>query len=115
MATNYVGVFPKNFAANQVCTPVAVAATGDTIDGSDIVNDAVFVVIAAGTPTNVAFVDPGHTPAGTAAGTVTPQTVAANTSRCWGKTQLQGYIDPTTNKVGVTYSSITAITALVVG
>ncbi len=108
MATNYVGVFPKNFAANQVCTGVAVALTGDTIDGSDIVT-------AGGTPTNVTFVDPGKTPAGTVAGTVTPQTVAANTSRGWGKTQLQGYIDPSTNKVGVVYSSITTITAMVVG
>ncbi len=115
MATNYVGVFPTNFAANQVCTPVAVSLTGDTIDGSDIVNGAVFVVNAAGTPTNVSFVDPGKTPAGTVAGTVTPQTVAASTSRAWGQKQLQGYIDPTTNKVGVVYSAVTNVTAMVVG
>ncbi|MER7280413.1 hypothetical protein ABT369_38850 [Dactylosporangium sp. NPDC000244] len=115
MATNYVGVFPKNFAANQLCTPVAASLTGDTIDGSDIINDAVFIVTAGGTPTNVTFVDPGKTPAGTAAGTVTPQTVAANTSRCWGKTQLQGYIDPVSNKVGVNFSSVTGITVMVVG
>lgn len=115
MATNYAAVFPKNFAANQVSTPVAASLTGDTIDGSDIVNDCVFTVIAGGTPTNVAFVDPGKTPAGTVAGTVTPQTVAANTARSWGKTQLQGYIDPTTNKVGVTFSAVTNITVLVVG
>jgi hypothetical protein len=115
MATDYVGVFPKNFAGPQLCTPVAVALTGDRIDGSDIVNDAVFTVFAGGTPTNVSFVDPGKTPAGTVAGTVTPVTVAANTARSWGKTQLQGYIDPTTNKVGVVFSSITTITAMVTG
>jgi hypothetical protein len=115
MATNYVGVFPKNSAANQVCTGVAVATTGDTIDGSDIVNDCVFIVTAGGTPTDVAFTDPGRTPAGTVAGTVTPQTVAANTSRCWGRRQLEGYINSTTGKVAVTYTSATSITAMVVG
>jgi hypothetical protein len=103
MSTNYVGVFPTNYAASQVCTPVAVSASGDTIDGSDIVNGAVFVVTAGGTPTNVTFTDPGKTPAGTAAGAVTAVTVAANTSRCWGKAQLQGY------------SSTTSVTAMVVG
>lgn len=113
MATNYVGVFP--LATPQLCTPIPVAATGDTIDGTDIINGAVFIVNCAATPTSVTFVDPGKTPAGTVAGTVTPAAVAANTSRAFGKTQLQGYIDPTTNKVAVAYSAITSVTAQVVG
>jgi hypothetical protein len=113
MATNYVGVFP--LATAQLCTPVAVASTGDTIDGSDIVNGAVFIVNCGGTATNVTFTDPGKTPAGTVAGSVTPVAVAANTSRAFGKTQLAGFIDPTTNKVTVAYSAITNVTAQVVG
>ncbi|GAA2636871.1 hypothetical protein GCM10010399_82490 [Dactylosporangium fulvum] len=112
--TDYVGVFPTNAAAAQLCTPVAVAS-GDRIDGADILNGAVFIVSAGGTPTNVTFVDPGKTPAGTVAGAVTPVTVAANTSRCWGYRQLVGYIDPATNKVTANYSSTATIGAMVVG
>lgn len=115
MATNYVGVFPANFAAAQLCTAVAVAATGDTVDGSDIANGAVLIVTCGATPANVTFTDPGKTPAGTVAGTVTPVAVAANTSKAFGRTQLQGYIDPATNKVAVAYSAITNVTAMVVG
>lgn len=113
MATNFAGVFPS--ATALVCTPVAVAATGDTVDGSDIINGAVFVVICGATGTNVTFVDPGKTPAGTAAGTVAAVAVTANTAKAFGKTQLQGYIDPATNKVGVNFSSTTTTTAMVVG
>ncbi len=113
MATNYVGVFP--LATATVCTGVAVASTGDTVDGSDIVNGGVLIVTCGGTPTNVTFTDPGKTPAGTAAGTVAAVAVAANTSKAFGKTQLAGYIDPTTNKVTVAYSAITNVTAMVVG
>lgn len=113
MATNYVGVFPA--ATALVCTPVAVSLTGDTVDYSDIINGAVLIVTAGATPTNVTFVDPGRTPAGTVAGTVTAVTVAANTAKAFGKTQLQGYNDPVTNKVGVVYSALTNVTAMVVG
>jgi hypothetical protein len=113
MSTNYVGVFPG--AVATLCTPVAVASTGDTVDGSDITNGAVLVVICGATGTNVTFIDPGKTPAGTGAGTVAAVAVAANTSKAFGKTQLQGYIDPSTNKVGVSYSSTTTTTAMVVG
>ncbi|MGI5247774.1 hypothetical protein [Dactylosporangium sp. CA-139066] len=110
---DYVGVFP-NGAVSVVSTPVSVAS-GDRIDGADIENGAVFTVFAGNTPTNVTFVDPGKTPAGTAAGTVTPVTVAANTSRSWGRTALKGYVDATSGKVVVNYSSTTTITAQVVG
>jgi hypothetical protein len=113
MATNYVGVFPTSVAT--LCTGVAVASTGDTVDGSDIVNGGVLIVTCGATPTNVTFTDPGKTPAGTGAGSVTPVAVAANTSKAFGKTQLQGYIDPSTNKVGVSYSSTATTTAMVVG
>ncbi|GAA2346934.1 hypothetical protein [Dactylosporangium salmoneum] len=111
---DYVGIFPTNAATNQVCTPVAVSSS-DRVDGSDIINGAVLIVQAGNTPTNVTFTDPGKTPAGTAAGTVTPQTVAANTSRCWGYRQLVGYIDQASNKVTVNYSSTTTVVAMVVG
>lgn len=113
MATNYVGVFPTSVAT--LCTGVAVASTGDTVDGSDIVNGGVLIVTCGATGTNVTFVDPGKTPAGTVAGTVAAVAVAANTSKAFGKTQLQGYIDPSTNKVGVSYSSTATTTAMVVG
>jgi hypothetical protein len=113
MATDYVGVFPG--ATATVCTPVAVASTGDRIDGSDIINGAVLVVTCGSTATNITFTDPGKTPAGTGAGTVAAVPVAANTSKAFGKTQLQGYIDSTSNKVTVAYSAITNVTAMVVG
>ncbi len=113
MATNFVGVFPT--ATATLCTGVAVSLTGDTVDGSDVVNGAVLIVTCAATPTTVTFIDPGRTPAGTAAGTVTGVTVAANTSKAFGKTQMQGYIDPSTNKVGVSFSAVTNVTAMVVG
>lgn len=113
MATDYVGVFPG--AVATLCTGVAVASTGDRVDGADIINGGVLVVTCAATPCNVTFTDPGKTPAGTGPGTVTPVAVAANTSKAFGKTQLQGYIDPATNKVTVAYSAITNVTAMVVG
>ena len=113
MATNFVGVFPG--ATATVCTPVAVAATGDTVDGTDIINGAVLIVTCAATPADVTFTDPGKTPAGTSAGTVTPVTVAANTAKAFGKKQLEGYINPATNKVTVAFSATTNVTAMVVG
>lgn len=113
MATNYVGVFPA--ATATVCTPVAVALTGDTVDGSDIINGAVLIVTCGATPCTVTFTDPGRTPAGTVAGTVAAVSVSASTAKAFGKTQLQGFIDPSTNKVTVAYSAITNVTAMVVG
>lgn len=110
MATAYTCATPASTGA--LCTGVPVAATGDTISGNDVANGAVLIVTVGGTPTNVTFVDPGHTPAGTVAGTVTPVTVAANTSRSFGK--LSNYVDPVTNTVGVSYSSTTGATAMVV-
>lgn len=112
MATNYTCVTPQSTA--QVCTGVAVAASGDTINGNDIANGAVLIVTAGGTPTTVGFVDPGHTPAGTAAGSVTGTVVAANTSKAFGSAQLKGYVDPVANTVGLTYTSATGITAMLV-
>ncbi|GAA0719877.1 hypothetical protein Drose_06170 [Dactylosporangium roseum] len=111
--TDYVGVFPTG-AVSLVSTPVSVAS-GDRIDGADIENGGVFTVFAAGTPTDVTFVDPGKTPAGTPAGTVPPVTVAANTSRSWGRTALKGYINQASNKVVVNYSAPAGVTAQVVG
>jgi hypothetical protein len=113
MATNFVGVFPA--ATALVCTPVAVSLTGDTVDGSDIINGAVLIVTCGATTTNVTFTDPGKTPAGTSAGTVAAVNVAANTAKAFGKTQMQGFIDPATNKVTVAFSAITNVTAMVVG
>jgi hypothetical protein len=112
MATAYTCVTPAGTAL--LCTGVPVAATGDTISGNDILNGAVLIVTVASTPTTVGFVDPGHTPAGTTAGSVTGVVVAANTSKAFGRTQLQGYIDPATNTVGLTYTSVTNATAMVV-
>lgn len=112
MSTNYVGVSPQ--ATPLVCTGVAVAATGDTVDGADILNGAVFIVTCAATPCTVTFTDPGHTPAGTAAGSVSAVSVSANTSKAFGKTYMQGFIDPATSKATVAYSATTNITAMVV-
>ncbi len=112
MSTNYVGINPQ--ATPTVCTGVAVASTGDTVDGSDIINGAVFIVTCAATPCTVTFTDPGRTPAGTAAGSVTAVSVSANTSKAFGKTYMQGFIDPTTNKATVAYSATSGITAMVV-
>src|SRR2546430_203524 len=102
MATAYVCKTPQG--TPLACTGVAVAATGDTINGNDINNGAVLMVPCAAPPATVGFVDPGHTPAGTAAGSVTGTVVGANTSMAFGHTQLAGYIDPATNTVGVTYT-----------
>ena len=113
MATNYVGVFPG--ATALVCTPVAVASTGDTVAAADILNGALLIVTCGATPCDVTFTDPGKTPAGTAAGTVTPVTVAANTAKAFGKKQLEGYINPATDKVAVAYSATSNVTAMVVG
>ena len=112
MATAYTCVTPGG--TPLVCTGVAVAATGDTINGNDVNNGAILIVTAGGTPTNVSFVDPGHTPAGTGPATTTTYTVAANTSKAFGHLQLAGYIDPVAGTIGVIYSSITTITAIVV-
>jgi hypothetical protein len=112
MSTNYAGVNPQATAATV--TPVSVSASGDTVDGSDILNGAVLVVQTTSTGCNLTFVDPGKTPAGTAAGTVTPIAIATNTTKVFGKTQMQGYIDPSSNKVGVNFSATTGITAFVV-
>lgn len=111
MATAYVCVTATTTPA--LCTGVPVATSGDTINGNDIANGAQLVVTVAATPTNVSFVDPGHTAAGTAAATPTTYTVAANTSKAFGSKQLTGYIDPATNTVGVVYSSATNATAQV--
>jgi hypothetical protein len=111
MATDYTCVTPQGTAL--VCTGVPVAATGDRINGNDINNGAILIVTVAGTPTTVGFVDAGHTPAGTAAGSVTGTVVAANTSKAFGHVQLAGYIDAT-GFVGVTYTSVTGATAMVV-
>lgn len=111
MATDYTCATPQ--ATAVVCTGVAVAATGDRINGNDINNGAVLIVTVGGTPTTVGFVDPGHTPAGTVAGAVTGTVVAANTSKAFGRTQLAGYIDAN-GYVALTYTSITGATAMVV-
>ncbi len=112
MSTAYVCVTPTTTPA--LCTGVAVATSGDTISGNDVNNGAQLIVTVAATPTTVSFVDPGHTPAGTAAGTVATYTVAANTSKTFGSALLKGYIDPTANTVGVAYTSATNCTAQVV-
>lgn len=112
MATNYVGANPQSTAVTV--TPIAVSATGDTVDGSEILNGAVLVVQTVGTATNLTFVDPGVTPAGTAAGTVTPIAIGTNTTKVFGQKQLQGYINSSTNKVGLAFSATAAVTAFVV-
>lgn len=94
-----------------VCTGVAVSSS-DQISGNDIANGAVLIVTAGGTPTTFTFTDPGHTPAGTAAGSVSGVTVAANTSRAFGK--LANYVNSATNTATVNYSSTTSVTAMLV-
>jgi spore germination protein YaaH len=106
MPTQYTAV--TGDPTGPLCTGVAVAS-GDTVNGNDVANGAVLVVTAAATPTNVTLVDAGHTPAGTAAAAQTPVTVAANTSRAFGK--LGNYVD-STNKVTVNYSATTNVTAM---
>jgi hypothetical protein len=113
MATAFTAATPG--ATAVLCTGVAVSATGDTLNGNDLLNGARLIVTCAATPSTVGFVDPGRTPAGTVAGTVTGTVVAANTSRAFGRTQLAGYIDPITGLVGVTYTSVTNCTAMFVG
>jgi hypothetical protein len=112
MATDYTSYNPTT--AGVTVVPVAVSATGDTVDGSAIVNGAILVIQTAGTGANLTFVDPGVTPAGTAAGTVTPIAIGTNTTKAFGKAQLQGYINASTNKVGLAFSAVTNITAFVV-
>lgn len=112
MSTAYVCVTAG--ATPAVCTGVAVATSGDTINGNDIANGAQLIVTVAATPTTVSFVDPGHTAAGTAAGSVATYTVAANTSKAFGSKLLAGYVDPSANTVGVLYTSATNATAMVV-
>lgn len=92
-----------------VTTAVAVSAS-DTYSGNDIQAGGMVTVFAAGTPTTVTLVDPGRTAAGTAAGTVTGVTVAANTSRTWGSSVLKNYIDSATNLVTFNYSATTSVT-----
>jgi hypothetical protein len=94
-----------------VCTPVAVNST-DTISGNDINAGAMLIVNCGGTTTNVTITDPGHTAAGNT-GTQGAQNVAINTSRSWGPSVLKNFIDPSTNLVTVNYSSVTAVTAMV--
>jgi len=110
MSTAYTCVTPA--ATPLVCTGVAVAATGDTINGNDINNGAQLVVTCGSTPANVSFTDTGHTPAGTAAATPTAYTVSANTSKTFGSKFLAGYID-SNNTVTVAYSATTNVTAMV--
>jgi len=110
--TAFTAVTPGAIAL--ACTGVAVGATGDTLNGNDILAGGVFIVTVVATPTTVGFVDPGHTPAGTVAGSVTGTVVAANTSKAFGKTQLQGYINSATNLVGLTFTSTTDATAMFV-
>lgn len=110
MATAYVCKTPG--ATPVVCTGVGVAATGDTINGNDVNNGAQLVVTCGSTPADVSFTDPGHTPAGTAAGTPASYTVAANTSKTFGSTLLKGFID-SNNVVNPTYSATTNVTAMV--
>lgn len=112
MSTAFTAVTPA--ATALVCTGVAVAATGDTLNGNDVQNGASLIVTVGSTPTVVAFVDTGHTPAGTVAGTPANTTVAANTSKVFGKTQLAPYIDAN-GVVGVTYTSVTGATAMFIG
>jgi hypothetical protein len=112
MATDYTSYNPQGTAVTVV--PVAVAATGDTVDGSAIINGAILVVQTGGTSTNLTFVDPGVTPAGTAAGTVTPVAIGTNVTKAFGKTQMQGYINESTNKVGLAFSAVTDVKAFVV-
>lgn len=102
-------IYPGN---GTLSTPAAVSSS-DTINGNDILAGACLTVMVGGTPTNVTLVDPGRTPAGTAAGSVTPVTVAANTARSWGANYLKNFID-SSNLVTVNYSSTTGATCLLV-
>ena len=111
MATAYVCVTPTTTPV--VCTGVAVATSGDTISGNDVNAGAQLVVTVAATPTTVSFVDPGHTAAGTVAGSVATYVVAANTSKTFGSALLKGYIDPVANTVSPLYTSATNATAQV--
>lgn len=110
MATAYTCITPG--ATPLLCTGVAVAATGDTINGNDIANGAQLVVTCGSTPADVSFTDTGHTPAGTAAATPTAYTVAANTSKTFGSLFLKGYVD-SSNVVTVAYSATTNVNAKV--
>lgn len=110
--TAFVAVTPA--ATALLCTGVTAALTGDTLNGNDILAGAVMIVTCGATGTTVGFVDPGRTPAGTVAGTVVGTVVAANTSKAFGRTQLQGYIDPTTNLVGLTFTSVATTTVMFV-
>lgn len=112
MATDYPSYNPQATAVTVI--PTAVSATGDTVDGSAILNGAILVVQTAGTSTNLTFIDPGLTPAGTAAGTVTAVAIGTNTTKTFGKTQMQGYLNTTTNKVGLSFSAVTNVTAFVI-
>lgn len=112
MSTNYVGAKPTTAALTVV--PVSVASSGDTVDGSDIVNGAVLVIQTGGTGCTATFTDPGHTPAGTAAGSVTGITIGTNTTKVIGSAYMAGFVDPSTNKATVAFSATSGITAFVV-
>lgn len=112
MSTNYVGAQPTTTAVTVV--PVAVSATGDTVDGADILNGAILVIQTGGTGCNATFTDPGKTPAGTSAGSVTPIAVATNTTKVIGSAYMKGFIDPSTGKATVAFSATSGITAFVV-
>jgi hypothetical protein len=111
MATAFSAVTPG--ATALVCTGVQVTASADTINGNDVNNGGVFIVTVGNTPTDVSFTDPGHTPAGTAAGTPAATTVAANTSKAFGRLQLAGYIN-SSGLIGVNFTSTTGATAMFV-
>jgi hypothetical protein len=92
-------------------TPGAVTSP-ITISGNDIQAGGMLLVLTGVTPSDITLADPGTTPAGTAAGTVAPVTVAANTGRTWGSNVLKNYINPSTNLVSITLSSVATVTVL---
>lgn len=98
-------------ATGTLTTPGSVTSP-ITLSGNDIQAGGMLLVLAGATPTDVTLVDPGTTPAGTAAGTVAPVTVAANTGRTWGSNVLKNYINSSTNQVSATLSSVSTITVL---
>lgn len=112
MATNYVGAQPTNTAVTV--TPVPVSSTGDTVDGADILNGAVLIIQTGSTACNATFVDPGLTPAGTAAGSVTAIPIAINTTKVIGSAYMKGFVNPTNSKAQVNFSATPNITAIVV-
>lgn len=93
-----------------VCTPVALGST-NTIAQNDADSGAVLVVQVGSTPTNLTWTDGGHTSAGTAAGSVSPITIAANTAQAFGN--LSAYAD-STGTITFALSSTTGATGMLV-